>query len=409
MAELRKEILRLAIPATLENILQTLVGFLDTLMIARLGLAAVTAVGVSNVILSIYLAVYLAIGVGTSALVARNLGAERKTAAQKMASSALITAAGAGLILGIVSVVSGQMLLSFMGLTAAAVSRALPYFYVVGGLTFLESLTAVLGSIIRATGNTKTPMAVSAVTNIVNVSLDYILIFGIGAWSGLGILGTAIGTVLARLLGLILLLKKLQSTVLKLTPPLNWSGKYQKKLLALTLPAAGERLLMRLGQAVYMGLIVAISAKTYASHNIAGSIESFAYMPAYGLAAAASILSGFALGQNDFAKIRQIGYRASCYGVLILGLFGIFLYFGGRFAAVFLTADSSAIAQVATALKIDGFIQPVLAVSLILTGVLQGLGDTKSPLYSTFFGMWGIRVVGVWFLGQRLNLGIAGV
>lgn len=70
---LHKSILNLAIPATIENILQTLVGFIDTLMNAKLGLTAVTAVGVSNTILNVYLAVYIAIGVGSSALVSRNI------------------------------------------------------------------------------------------------------------------------------------------------------------------------------------------------------------------------------------------------------------------------------------------------------------------------------------------------
>lgn len=85
------------------------------------------------------------------------------------------------------------------------------------------------------------------------------------------------------------------------------------------------------------------------------------------------------------------------------------MFFGGAYFATFFTSDSSAIAQVGIALKIDGFIQPVLAISLILAGALQGMGDTKTPLYSTVIGMWGIRVVGVFLLGQYLGLGIAGV
>lgn len=165
---------------------------------------------------------------------------------------------------------------------------------------------------------------------------------------------------------------------------------------------------MRLGQVVYMSLIVAISSKTYASHNIAGSIESFAYMPAYGLATAA-VLIGMAKGEKEYQKIRQVGFWSTFCGVIILGVFGLFLFFGGSYFATFFTSDMSAISQVGITLKIDGFIQPVLAISLILAGALQGMGDTKTPLYSTVIGMLGIRVIGVILLGQYLNLGIAGV
>ncbi len=73
-----KQILNLAIPATIENILQTLVGFVDTLMIARIGLMAVTAVGIANNIIAVYIAVYIALGVGASSLIARYLGSERR-------------------------------------------------------------------------------------------------------------------------------------------------------------------------------------------------------------------------------------------------------------------------------------------------------------------------------------------
>ncbi len=406
---LNKAILDLAIPATIENILQTLVGFIDTLMIAQLGLTAVTAVGVSNTILNVYLAVYIAIGVGCSALVSRNIGGKDAIAAKKVAVQSLYLGVLVSVVLGVISILFGPYLLQWMGLSSNELSAAKPYFYLVGGLTCLNSLMTILASIIRATGDTRSPMTISAITNVANISVDYFLIFGIGSFSGLGILGTAIGTVLARLLGSILLFQRLQKSTLSLTRKDFVYKLNDKELISLTIPATAERLVMRLGQVVYMSLIVAISSKTYASHNIAGSIESFVYMPAYGLATAAAVLIGMAKGEKNYGKIRQIAFKSSLYGVLCLGFFGIFLFLGGGYFASFFTSDYSAIQQVSIALKIDGFIQPVLAISLILAGALQGMGDTKTPLYSTIIGMWGIRVIGVYVLGIQLGFGIAGV
>ena len=170
---LNKAILDLAIPATIENILQTLVGFIDTLMIAQLGLTAVTAVGVSNTILNVYLAVYIAIGVGCSALVSRNIGGKDAIAAKKVAVQSLYLGVLVSVVLGVISILFGPYLLQWMGLSSNELSAAKPYFYLVGGLTCLNSLMTILASIIRATGDTRSPMTISAITNVANISVDY--------------------------------------------------------------------------------------------------------------------------------------------------------------------------------------------------------------------------------------------
>lgn len=92
-----------------------------------------------------------------------------------------------------------------------------------------------------------------------------------------------------------------------------------------------------------------------------------------------------------------------------MSLLGVILFFGAPFFASLFTSDQEALQQIVIALRIDAFAQPGLAISLITTGALQGMGDTKSPLYSTAFGMWGIRVVGVIILSKYLGLGIAGI
>lgn len=185
-------------------------------------------------------------------------------------------------------------------------------------------------------------------------------------------------------------------------------SNYQE-LLKLSFPAALERLVMRLGQVLYFGLIVAIGAKTYSAHSIAGSIESFVYMPAYGLATAAVTLAGNSIGKKEFEETKRVAFYAVKYGVGVLSILGIGLFFGTPYIAPWFTTDAEAIKQITIALRIDAFNQPGLAISLILAGVLQGMGDTKTPLYSTAFGMWVTRVLGVLLLGKVLNLGIAGV
>ncbi len=149
---LGKEIIRLALPATVENIFQTLVGFVDTLLIAQLGLVAVTAVGLANTILNVYLAVYMALGVGATALIARSIGAGDRESLTFHVRQALVLSVGVGLLLGFLSLIFGRQMLVLMGADAESLTGAQAFFYWVGGLTILQALMTILGTILRASG-----------------------------------------------------------------------------------------------------------------------------------------------------------------------------------------------------------------------------------------------------------------
>ncbi|WP_251867963.1 MATE family efflux transporter [Enterococcus malodoratus] len=403
------KILALAIPATIENILQTAVGFIDALMISKIGLVAVTAVGIANTILNVYLALFIALGVGASALIAQKIGAKQTDEAKRVTNQAVILTLTVSLLLGVVSIFFGESLLRVMGASEAVLQESLQFFTVVGGGAVFMGLMTIFGSILRATGDTKSPMKISVVVNIGNIVIDYILIFGLGPIPALGVLGTAIGTVLSRLLGCWLLYRKVQQSKSPVDRATLFASGSYRPLVNLSIPATLERLVMRLGQVLYFGLIVSISVKTFAAHSIAGNIESFTYMPAYGLATAATILVGNAIGARDNQLAKSYGYSAAKYGVIFMSLLGVILFFGAPFFASMFTSDQEALRQIVVALRIDAFAQPGLAISLITTGALQGMGDTKTPLYSTAFGMWGIRVVGVIVLSKYLGLGIAGI
>ena len=261
----------------------------------------------------------------------------------------------------------------------------------------------------KATGDTKTPMKVNALVNVLNVLFDIVLIFGLGPIPAMGILGASIGTVLSRLIGAILMFVSIQKTELRVNFKEMFKKYDYKELTKLSIPAALERLVMRLGQVLYSGLIMTIGAITYAAHTIAGTIESFTYMPGYGLAAASSVLVGQSIGEGNKKDAYEYGVLSAKLGVLIMGVLGIVLFFTGGPIATLFTDDVLALEKITKALKIISFAQIPLAISLILTGALQGMGDTKSPLYSTAFGIWCLRVLGIYVLGYLLKLDIVGI
>ncbi|MFS0553206.1 MATE family efflux transporter [Brevibacillus sp. 179-C9.3 HS] len=407
-----KLILALAVPAIIENILQTAVGFVDTLFVSKLGLAEVTAVGIANTVLAVYLAIFMALGIGTSSLIARSVGAGDFEKAKVLARQSTLLAALAGMIFGLITLLFAEPLLSLMGAEPKVLADGAMYLRIVAVPSVFISLMLIFGSILRAAGDTKTPMKVSWWINILHIVLDYLFIFGFWIVPSLGVAGAAWATVIVRIIGTIVLFVYIQRSKMafSLRTATDTNGKsYNAPLLKLSLPAAVERIIMRLGQVLYFGLIVRMGTDTYAAHTIAGTIESFSYMPGYGLAVAATTLVGQSLGANRREDAYQYGMLTTWIAVVLMSIIGLLMFLFSPWLASWFTSDQNAIDMVVTALRIDAFAQPALAVAVVLAGALQGAGDTKSPMYSTAIGMWVIRVIGVYLLGIHFQMGIAGV
>jgi putative MATE family efflux protein len=402
-------IIALAVPAMIENILQTIVGFVDTLFVAKLGLNEVTAVGVANAILAVYIAIFMAIGVGTSSLISRSIGSGDISKAKSIARQSTIISAILGLLFGFIALFFSEPLLRLMGAESKVLTYGVTYFQIVAIPSIFISLMFTLGSILRASGDTKTPMKVSWWINIIHIGLDYVLIFGLFGMPGLGVAGAAWATVIVRIIGTLLLFFYIKRSKVSFSLFGSSSKENSLSILKLSTPTAIERLIMRFGQVLYFGLILKIGADAYAAHSIAGNIETFSYMPGYGLAIAATTLVGQSIGGKRFKDAYQYGMITTVIAIVFMSFIGVLLFFLSPWFATWFTTNKNAIDMVVTALRIDAFAQPALAIGLVLAGALQGAGDTKSPMYSTAIGMWLIRVMGVYILGIYLEMGIAGV
>ncbi|MFM9329054.1 MATE family efflux transporter [Paenibacillus mesotrionivorans] len=407
-------ILALAVPAMIENLLQTVVGFVDTLFVSKIGLNEVAAVGVSNAIIAVYIAVFMALGVATSSLIARTVGAGDIRKAKAIAQQSTWISAVCGIIFGIISFFFSEPLLQIMGADPNVLADGVIYFRIVAVPSVFLSLMTVFGSILRASGDTKTPMKIGIWINIIHIFLDYILIFGFArisgnGWEGWGIAGAAWATAIVRVIGAVALFMYIRKSKLSFTLIKPEPEQFLRPLLQLSAPAAAERLIMRFGQVLYFGLIVRIGTDVYSAHVLAGNIEIFSYMPGYGLAVAATTLVGQHLGANRRKDAFEYGLLTTGIAVVFMSFVGVLMFFFSSIAAGWFTTDPYIISLITTALRINAFAQPFLAIGLVIAGALQGAGDTKSPMYSTAIGMWLVRVLGVYMLCLQFDMGIAGV
>ena len=177
----------------------------------------------------------------------------------------------------------------------------------------------------------------------------------------------------------------------------------------IALPAGMEKMFMRIGQLIYNGLIFSISTNAYVAHSVAGTIEYYSYIPAFGFAAAASTLVGISLGEKDMEKARHIVWRTWICANLIMIPLGLVYFFASPFLASQFTETVDVQNQVVQVLRLIAFFQPVLAFSNIFAGSLQGAGDTKFPMYATFFGTWIVHIGLGYLLGIHFGLGLLGI
>lgn len=408
-----RTIVFLAMPAMIENVSQVLIGVVDTYFVGKLGTEAIAGVGVTNLTMNVYISFFLALGIGTTAVVARYIGAKDKKNANDALKQSLIMSIIIGLIFGLVNFIFAEEILQLLGAESRVIEYALPYFLAVAVPSVFLCMNMVLASALRGAGDTKTPMKIALLANIVNALLDYILIFGILNFDGLGILGAGLATTTSRIISVALLLGKIKGKEtginLSLRKEWNINRKMMRSITKISLPAAIERLIMRSGQLIYGGMIIKIGTEAYAAHNIAGTIETFSYLPGMGFGVAAATLVGQNLGRKRKEEAHRVGLISYFISTIFMVAVGMGFYVFAPVLAGLFTTDPEVIGQVVKVLRIIALFQPFLGITLVITAALQGAGDTKFPMYSSFIGIWGVRVVGVYLLSIRGDYGLVGV
>lgn len=405
-------ILSLAIPAMLEQILHTLVGFVDILFVSKLGTNAVAAVGVANAMVLIAMAIFMSLAVAGSSLITRSIGAGDIKAAAATAKQATFLTIGVGLVFGTVSLFFAEPILRIMGTEPAVLADAVTYFRIIAVPSVFIGLMIIFGGILRASGDTKTPMKVSLWINIIHIVLDYLLIFGIGSLSGLGIAGAAVATLIVRVIGSVLLFSAVRNSVLSFSlggVSQFFRSYHTKAIVKLAAPVVAEKLIMRLGVILYYSAIIRIGTDTYAAHMIASNMEAVVILAGIGFEVASTVLVGQNLGAKRTKQAESYALTSMWLAILLMSACGAALYALAPWIASMFTKDANIAEMVVIALRFMAVYQPPLAVVLIATGALQVSGNTKTPMYSTAIGMWLVRLVGIYLFGIRMEMGITGV
>jgi putative MATE family efflux protein len=411
---LNRTILQLAMPAVVENLLQTLVFFADTVMVGWLrDPAALAAVGLGGTLFYLLMTLFGAVAVSATALVARAWGAGNRERAGQVGGQAIMLTlilAGLGVVL-LYPFAEGYMRL--MGGEPDVVALGSRYARIILLSSIFNYPMMVANGIMRGAGDTRTPMWNTLVMNLWNIVVSFVLIFGVAGLPALGIDGAAWGTTTARAVGGLLAVGALLGgrTVIRLDwrSLLQWNGRIVRRILELAIPTAVEGSVAQSGYLLFTRMVASLGTATLAAHQIALRVESLSYMPSWGLAIAATTLVGQSLGAGNLKLAEASVRRTLIFSLIFNGLLGlIFVIFARPIVSVF-GATPDVLALATLALMIAAAELPALGIDMILAGGLRGAGDTRTPMIVTLIGVLFFRLSLVYLLAIQWGWGLAGV
>ncbi|HUP28503.1 MAG TPA: MATE family efflux transporter [Chloroflexia bacterium] len=429
--EVSRKVFRLAWPAIAENALQTLLGIVDTAIVARLGTAALSGVGASQQLVWVLTTGLIAVSMGTTVLIARFTGAGQRERANAVLKQSLMMAVVLGLMLAPVGLLS-HPLMTMLGLPRGAAEAGATYLSITLFFAVLIIVMFVAGAALRGAGDTKTPMYVTGFINIINAVLAVELVFGgvkasgiLSGWlSGLasivvpgthidipglswvpemGVAGSAWAAVVARGVGAAILVSffLMPRSVLQFWRGGSWrpSWSISSRVLKVGLPAAMEQMLMSIGILVYSFIVIGMGEIIFATSRLALNAVFISQMPGFGFSMAATTLVGQSLGARQPGRARlgsQLATRSALIWMSIMGV--AFFFFGEPILRIF-TDDPQLLKLGNDAMKVIAFSQPPLALAFVLAGSLRGAGDVRFPMVVTTIAVWVVRLPIGAFLG----------
>ncbi|NJE31123.1 MATE family efflux transporter [Thermococcus sp. 18S1] len=404
--ENQRRLWKLAWPAIMGNISQTLLNLVDMMMVGQLGALALAAVGLGGQVSWFMMPIMAAVATGTLALVARFVGAKDEESAVLALEQSLYLAFLLGIPVMLFGWVFGDDILRIMGAKPDVVALGYEYIKVLFAFYPIRFAGFTAFSALRGAGDTKTPMKLGILMNVVNAVLDYLLIFGKLGFPKLGPVGAAwasgIGITTSFLIGLYLLWSG--RLVLRFRPSWSFHLDMAGRILRIGIPTMVERGIFSFYNFIYMSIVTRFGTVALASHQVGLRVESIAYMPAFGFNVATSALVGQGLGEGNPEKAERTVYEAlKMVGVFMAVMAFVLIAFPRYLVMPFISPSDPNYGEVmrlaSIYLIIVGISEIPLGWLFVLGGALRGAGDTKTPMYITAVSKLLFRIVPAYILG----------
>lgn len=412
-------ILSLAWPTMLEQAMQTAVQYVDTAMVGSLGTQATAAVGATSTVSWLIGSSTAALGIGFLSYIARSFGAGDRERAKRASAQAVLSVLAVGILFTVLCLSLSAKVPVWMQVDESIQTLTATYFSILYAPMLFRTASTVFGMVLRSAGDTKTPMKIGVWVNLINVVMNFLLIYPtrklnlmgfeftmVGA--GLGVVGAALASAASFVFGGVAI-----TAVLWKHPDISPRGysispdlEILKPCMKVALPNMLQRFGTSLGYVAFASMVNSLGDVATAAHTIANTVESAFYIPGYGMQTAAATLAGNAWGAGDRKRLKELGNMFMPIEIFLMMISGGTLFvFSPNLVDIF--SNSPEVIRLGTVvLRMVALSEPFYGVSIIVEGMMQGVGRTKMPFVFNIIGMWGIRIVGTYICTQILGLGL---
>ena len=380
--ELYNDIVTIAWPSLVELLLTQLTSMVDLMMVGQLGAWAISSVGLTTQPKFLLSTMFTALNVGCMTMVARHKGAGRQDKAQLVLRQSLMINLVLSLVFAVLGFVFARPLVLFMGAQdEQTLVGGMQYLQVqMLGLTFL-ALTTTITNALRGAGDSKTAMFYNTAANVVNIGLNYMLIYGRLGMPRLEVAGASLATSISQgvalVIALLAVLNRNQYVHLDLRKGFRPDREAIADIVRIGFPSMVEQLCMRVGMIVYAKTVASLGTVMLACHQVCMNILSLTFMTGQAFSVSATSLVGQSLGKLRRDMAMLYARRTQVLGTLVSVVLALVLFFFGE-EIIRLYADEPVIIERgAFLLKMVAVIQPLQSTQFILTGALRGAGDTR--------------------------------
>ena len=412
-------IFALAWPTMLEQLMQTAVQYIDTAMVGSLGTQATAAVGATSTVGWLIGSTISATSVGFLSFIARACGAGDREGARRSVSQAVLATLVLGVIFTILPLALSGLVPVWMQVDPSIQNLAARYFFIIYMPMLPRTASIIFGTVLRAAGDTKTPMKAGIVVNVVNVVLNFLLIYPTRRLSllgfeftmpgaDMGVIGAAVASAIAFVVGGILITVAMwkHPMVSPRGQKLRPDPTILKPCFKVAFPNMLQRFGTSLGYVAFASMINSLGDVSTAAHTIANTVESLFYIPGYGMQTAAATLAGNAYGAKDRQRMKDLASMFIPIEVLLMIFSGGMLFIFAEPLMGLFSKSAAVIGLGTTVLRMVAVSEPFYGFSIIIEGMMQGVGKTKAPFVYNIIGMWAVRIVGTFLCTQLLGFGL---
>lgn len=400
-----KTLITLSVPTVIEQLLSTLLQYVDTAMVGQLGEDATAAVSVTTTVSWLMNSIPSALSVAVLAMIAKAVGSGDEEKVRRISRHCALAVPLIGIVLCTAALCLSPYIPVWMGAEESIRGQASFYFFMINIPMIFRCSGIIFAAALRAVSSVRIPLVINFGSNFLNVILNYLLIYR----AGLGVTGAAAATAISYTLSGALMFAAYRRNKLLYWEPKGFQPDKSivREGIRISLPVLGTGVASCLGYVVFASLVTGMGNTVFAAHSIAVSVETIFYIAGYGLRTATSTMVGMSLGEGDRRKFETVCRFSTLITLAMMVVSGTILYFTALpLMKLFINSEEAALLG-AEMLKIVAVSEPFYGLMIVTEGIFYGLGKTRYAFLTETLCMWGIRIfftflcVRLWGFGLR--------